>query len=84
MVIWVLDVDVAERASKGVHSVALSDVGELGFKHGTQRHGVVHGTVPAGRQIQEGNSVGDSILTVLDVLVLPRPPDAVELSVVDF
>lgn len=78
-----LSVDVAERTSKGVHGVTLGDVGELSLKHLTKGQGVVEGTVAAGRHIQEGDGVRDGVLAVLDVLVLPDPPDAIDLTMVD-
>ena len=78
-----LSVNIAERTSKSVHSVTLGDVGELSLEHRTQRHGVVQGTITAGTQVQEGDGVGNGVLAVRNVLILPCPPDTVELSVVD-
>lgn len=77
-------VDVAEGSSKSVHGVTLGDVGELALEHTTKGYHVVQSTVTARRQIQEGNSISDSVLAVLDVLVLPDPPDAVNLGVMNW
>ena len=77
-------VDVAEGTSKSVHSLALGDVGELTLQHGAQTHSIVQGTVAAGRQVQEGDGACDSVLAVFDVLVLPCPPVAVDLGVVNY
>lgn len=79
-----LGVDVAKRTSKGAHGFTLGDVGELSLKHLSKRHCVVEGTVAAGRKVQECNGVGDGILAILDILVLPDPPDAVNLSVMNW
>jgi hypothetical protein len=79
----VLSVDVAEGTSKGVHGIALGDVGELSLEHVAERHGVVEGTVAARRRVQEGDGVSNGVLAVLNVLVLPDPPGTVDLSVVD-
>lgn len=78
-----LSVDVAEWTGKGIHGISLGDVGELSLEHLTKGHGVVEGTVAAGRKIQEGDGVSDGVLAVLNVLILPNPPDAVDLSVVN-
>ena len=76
-------VDVAEWACKSAHGVTLGDVGELCLEHGSQRHVVVQGTVAAGRRVQEGDGIGKSVLAVFDVLVLPDPPNTIDLSVMD-
>lgn len=77
-------IDVAERASKGAHCIALNYVGELIREHVTERHGVFESTVTTRRGVQEGKSVGDGILAVFDVLVLPDPPSAVDLRMMDY
>lgn len=61
----------------------MSNVWELSLKHRTQRHNISERTVAAGRQIKEGDGVCDSILAVLNVLVLPDPPDTINLGVVN-
>jgi hypothetical protein len=69
-----LRVNIAEGPIHSAHGISLGDIG---------KHGIVESTVATGRTVEEGESVCKSVLAVLDVLVLPDPPNAIDLSVVD-
>lgn len=78
-----LRVNVAERPIHSAHSISLRDVGERTLEHGPQGHGIIEGAVASGRIVEEGESICKSVLPVLDILVLPDPPDAIDLGVMN-
>lgn len=78
-----LGVNVAEGPIHRAHGISLSDVGERSLEHGSQGHGIIECTVATGRVVEEGESVCKSELAVLDILVLPDPPDAIDLGVMN-
>jgi hypothetical protein len=78
-----LRVNVAERPIHSAHSISLRDVGKRSLEYGPQGHSVIEGAVASGRVVEEGESVCKSELAVLDILVLPDPPDTIDLAVVN-
>ena len=78
-----LGVNVAEGPIHRAHGISLSDVGERSLEHGSQGHGIIECAVATGRVVEEGESVCKSELAVLDILVLPDPPDAIDLGVMN-
>jgi hypothetical protein len=78
-----LRVNIAEGPIHSAHGISLGDIRKRFLEHGPQGHGIVESTVATGRTVEEGESVCKSVLAVLDVLVLPDPPNAIDLSVVD-
>jgi hypothetical protein len=78
-----LRVNVAKRPIHSAHSISLRDVRKRPLEHGPQGHGIIEGAVASGRIVEEGESICKSVLPVLDILVLPDPPDAIDLGVMN-
>ena len=74
-----LDVRVAERSSHSAHRITNSDVARVGM---SESHGVGELGGRGGR-VTQGNRSVDGIGPVGRVQVLPRPPHAVDLGVVE-
>jgi hypothetical protein len=75
-----LRIDVTERPSKGVASITDSDRGRT---NKSSIDSIIEGGVAAGRGVINSDGSTDSVLAVLDVQVLPRPPGAVDHGVVE-
>lgn len=73
-----LHIDVAERTRSGRHSVSDSDCWGID----TQVNDIIQSPVSARRRVIQGNSSSNSVLSLRDILVLPDPPCAIDLSVV--
>lgn len=78
-----LSIDITKRSSKRTHSIRLRDILKRILKHGAQAQGIRQFAVAAGRIVEEGDGAADGVFAVLEVLVLPDPPDAVYLCVVE-
>ena len=70
------NVDVAERTSERRHGSSDRDARCI---H-TKINEVIQSTVPTWRVIVQRDRSRDGVLSVLDVLVLPDPPSAIDLS----
>lgn len=74
-----LNIDIAERARESAHRLRDLNTGVVD----TQLDDICQRSVAAGRVVVQGDGAGDGVLAVLQVLVLPDPPGAVDLGVVD-
>ena len=74
-----LDIDIAERTGESAHRLRNLNTRVVD----TQVDDVCQSSVAAGRVVVQGDGAGDGILAVLQVLVLPAPPCAVDLGVVE-
>ena len=78
-----LHIDIAERPTKRAHRILNRNVPKHILKHRTQRQRVIQRTLPARRVIVERDSTIKRISPVLEILVLPDPPRAIDLCVVE-
>jgi hypothetical protein len=74
-------INVAEWPSKRAHRILVRDVFKR-IQHRTQGQRVIECAVTTRRRVQESDGAIDRIPPVLEILVLPDPPCAVDLSVV--
>lgn len=79
MIACTLCIDVAEVASKRAHRGRNRDVSSID----TKVDGIIQGRISARRVVKQRESAGNGVLAVGQVLVLPNPPCAVDLSVVE-
>ncbi len=74
-----LNIDIAERTRESAHR--LRDLNARVVN--SQVDDILQSSVSAGRVVVQGDGAGDSVLAVLQVLVLPDPPGAVDLGMVE-
>jgi hypothetical protein len=74
-----LNIDVAEGTCESAHRLRNLNAGIVD----TQVDDVLQSSASAGRVVVQGDGAGDGVLAVLQVLVLPNPPGAVDLCVVE-
>jgi hypothetical protein len=74
-----LNIDVAEGTCESAHRLRNLNAGIVD----TQVDDVLQSSASAGRVVVQGDGAGDGVLAVLQVLVLPDPPGAVDLCVVE-
>jgi hypothetical protein len=72
------NVDIAEWTSGGASKLSDSDIGSVN----TNADKIIKCSISARWVIVESDGTTNSVLSVLDVLVLPDPPGSVDLSVV--
>lgn len=71
-------ISIAERASKRAHGLSNRDARRID----TEINDVVERSVRRRGEVEQRLRASDGVLAVLEVLVLPNPPGAVDLSVV--
>jgi hypothetical protein len=74
-----LNIDVAERTRESAHRLRNLNAGII-YTHVDD---ILQSSVSAGGVVVQGDRAGDGVLAVLQVLVLPDPPGAVDLCVVE-
>ena len=75
-------INVAEWPTKRAHRILVRDVFKR-IQHRTQCQRVIECAVTTRRRVQESDGAIDRIPPVLEILVLPNPPCAVDLSMVE-
>ena len=75
-------INVAEWPTKRAHRILVRDVFKR-IQHRTQGQRVIECGVTTRRRVQESDGAIDRIPPVLEILVLPNPPCAVDLSMVE-
>lgn len=75
-------INVAEWPTKRAHRILVRDVFKC-IQHRTQGQRVIECAVTTRRRVQESDGAIDRIPPVLEIVVLPDPPCAVDLSMVE-
>ena len=78
-----LHIDIAERPTQRAHRILDRNIPKRILKHGTQRQGIIQHTLPTRRVVLERDSTINRISPVLEILVLPDPPRAIDLCMVE-
>ena len=77
-----LHIDIAERTTKRAHRIRNRNILKRTLKHRAQRQRIIQRTVATRRGVIERDSTANRIPPILEILVLPNPPRAIDLCVV--
>jgi len=78
-----LHIDIAERPTKRAHRIPNRNILKRTLKHRAQSQRIIQRAITTRRSVIERNSTANRISPVIEILVLPDPPRAIDLCVVE-